>query len=179
VARGLDPKNLRRISHGFRGKTVPASAGRYQEKRPSEAEPLDGLRRSLARARPSADPNVTPPIDILLVVLIIFMTTVRLSQQGLDVNVPVTEKRQPSVATQILLEYGADRRITINTQPVELHGLEGRLREIFRQRDDRTLFVRGDGALRYGEVVAVIDAAKAAGVTRVGVVTDGALARQK
>jgi biopolymer transport protein TolR len=129
--------------------------------------------------RASADMNLTPLIDVLLVLLIIFMTTVPLSQQGVDVNLPPVERRAVSDAPspQILLEVGADRRITINTQPVELPALETRLRDIFAARQDRTLFVRGDGSLRYGEIVTVIDAARGAGVLRVGVVTPGAVAR--
>ena len=78
-----------------------------------------------------------------------------------------------------MLEYGADRRVTINSQPVELAAVGPRLREIFATRHDRTLFVRGDGSLRYGEVVRVIDAARGAGVTRVGVITPGAVAQAK
>jgi biopolymer transport protein ExbD len=135
------------------------------------------LRRPAA-LRVAGDINVTPLIDVLLVLLIIFLSVMKLGQEGLDVNLPETERNEspPRPSPHILLEYSADRRVTINSEPVELALVEQRLRDIYATRRDRTLFVRGDGSLRYGEVIKVIDAARGAGVVRVGVVTDGMLA---
>jgi biopolymer transport protein TolR len=106
------------------------------------------------------------------------MTTVSLAQEGLDVHLPEIERRAPSAPAsgQVVVEVAADRSVTINTEPVALASLEARLRDIFSARDNRTIFVRGDGSLRYGEIIRVIDAAHGAGITRVGVVTEGAIA---
>ena len=128
-----------------------------------------------AATRAYGDVNVTPLIDILLVLLIIFMSALPVTQQGMDVNLPIVEKTRDSTGppTSIMLVYTADRRMSVNSMPVSPTELGPTLREIFAPRRDRTLFVRGAGSLRYGDIVEVIDAARGAGVTRVGVVTDG------
>jgi biopolymer transport protein ExbD len=123
------------------------------------------------RAHASPEPNVTPMIDVLLVLLIIFMAAIPEQRRAIVGQLPQNEASASSGQPSIVLEVAAGGRYRLNRRAVADGKLADALRTIYNGRPDKTLIVRGDRAARYQEVVTAVDVARGVGVRVVGIDT--------
>jgi len=117
--------------------------------------------------------NVTPLVDVMLVLLVIFMVTAPIIQQGVSVELPKTRAAALSATEEpLVVGIARDGRIYLNDNPIALEELRGKLVAIARAHADHQVLLRADRSVPYGEVVRVIAAVKEAGVSRLGMVTE-------
>ncbi len=129
-------------------------------------------RRLRGRAGLSAlgEINITPLVDVVLVLLLVFMVTAPMMSRGIDVSLPVADQPDNAPQDRITVTVAADERIYVGTRPVSLALLEDHLRGLMEGRAQRVVYLSADERLRYGRVIAVVDKIKKAGVEVVGFV---------
>ena len=132
------------------------------------------MKKKRRRILPRADINVTPFIDILLVLLVIFMTISPTERTGLNAAIPQPPPPGPAQRQKNVVVLSMDRNgvIRINQDEVEPLRLVEHLQNIFKSRNDRTMFLQADSELLFNDVAQLIDAAKGAGVDRLGLMTE-------
>jgi biopolymer transport protein TolR len=119
--------------------------------------------------------NVVPLVDVMLVLLIIFMVTAPMMQQGLQVNLP-TSRRATSVSAQPIYvtvpsDFSRTRIVQLDTESMRIDVLQERVRQAVLSRDDKSVFIRADADGRVQDIITVMDMLKGAGVERVGIMT--------
>ncbi len=135
-----------------------------------------GRRARGARVTTSlAEINVVPLVDVMLVLLIIFMVAAPMMTQGMAVNLPPARRANPVTAQPIYITvpatFAKDRIVQIGNEEIRIDILPERVRQALLERTDKSLFVRGDGAVAYRDIVYVFDRLKDAGVEKVGLIT--------
>jgi biopolymer transport protein TolR len=123
--------------------------------------------------RVMSDINVTPLVDVMLVLLIIFMVTAPMLTPGVDVNLPqASSKALRSDEERLIITVDANSRVFVGKQPVEFNRLGGALKEIVSRRTDRQVYFRADRSVPYGFVVKVIAEVRNSGIEKLGMVTE-------
>ncbi len=114
--------------------------------------------------------NVTPLVDVVLVLLLVFMVTAPMMSRGIDVNLPVANQPQIPPGDRITVSIRGDGRVFVSDQPVNIVLLEDRLRGLTAGNPEAVVYLRADEGLRYGDVIRVVDVIKRAGIDRIGFV---------
>ena len=130
-------------------------------------------RRNHFENKPMAEINVTPLVDVVLVLLIIFMVTAPMLQMGIDVNLPKVKSKSIDVTEEkLVLTINGAKEIYINKNRIFLSDLRIKLENIFSSRIDREIFMRADKSIPYGFVIEVMSEVRKAGVDKLGMITE-------
>ena len=124
-----------------------------------------------------AEINIIPLVDVVLVLLLIFMLTAPMMYRGIDVNLPRAAAKPTAVEERMVLTLTKDQSLYLNDRRITPTGLEEALRDAFRSRTDKTLYLKADAGLSYGAVVETMDRVRRAGIERLGMVTEPARER--
>ena len=116
--------------------------------------------------------NIIPLVDVILVLLLIFMLTAPLMHRGIDVNLPKSGGKPTTVEERMILTLTKERTVYLNDKLVPAAGLEQGLKDAFKNRTDKTLYLKADQALSYGFVVETMDRLRRAGIEKLGMVTE-------
>ena len=119
-----------------------------------------------------AEINIIPLVDVVLVLLLIFMLTAPMMYRGIDVNLPRAAAKPTAVEERMVLTVTKDRALYLNDRRITPAGLEDALRDAFRARTDKTLYLKADAGLAYGAVIEAMDRVRRAGIERLGMVTE-------
>ena len=124
------------------------------------------------RGRTLSEINVTPFVDVVLVLLIIFMITAPVLQSGIEVSVPKTRTVKEITEERLVITIDRGQRVYLGNEPVNIHQIGAKLREKIRDPESQAVFLRSDENVPFGAVAAVMDAVKQAGITNVSIVTE-------
>jgi biopolymer transport protein TolR len=133
---------------------------------------LDSPDRGSRVAGSLAEINIIPLVDVVLVLLLIFMLTAPMMYRGIDVNLPRAATKPTAVEERMVLTVTKDRALYLNDKPLSLATLDQQLGATFRDRTDKTLYLKADASLPYGAVIETMDRVRRAGIERLGMVTE-------
>ena len=141
---------------------------------PTEEVPTGRSGRMRRVSTSMAEINVVPLVDVMLVLLVIFMVTAPMLQQGVDVNIPVARRAQPIADERVFitvpLAYRQNHKVRLGDEPVPIDALAERIRQRMDGKPDRDVFLRGDGGILLQELLEIMDRLKDAGVEKVGII---------
>lgn len=129
-------------------------------------------RKSVRLSSNMSEINVTPLVDVMLVLLVIFMVTAPMMQSGINVNLPDAETRTNPSSGGVILTITKERYVYVGDEIINIHLLESQLQNIFVNQDKKVVFLKADKDVNYGFVISVMDIIKQAGIETVGMIVE-------